>query len=168
MKNAGLLVICAQAGEKILYFYGKTCKLLETYVPIAALWTQRVLGPYFELFWKQLLKISVYIWEWTASARLLCVNYLQPLLLKVDAEAPVYGRWILDMCRSLTVFLHSYFQSAFSHLWALSESVVLWAQSSTLVESALNSVSQYSAAVIKTLQEYGVSLLQIFKSYIPT
>lgn len=46
------------------------------YVPSAVLWIRKTAGPYFELFWNQLINACACVWKSSQPIRTLCSKYI--------------------------------------------------------------------------------------------
>lgn len=54
------------------------------YVPTIVLWIRKVIGPYFELFWNQLINACACVWESSYPIRVLCGKYIHTVFTTVS------------------------------------------------------------------------------------
>ena len=54
------------------------------YVPRIVLWIRKVIGPYFELFWNQLINACACVWKSSYPLRVLCGKYIHTVFNMVS------------------------------------------------------------------------------------
>lgn len=167
MKDTGVLVICTQAGEKLTYYYGKTYKLLEIYVPTIVLKIQKTFGPYCELFWKQLVNACACIWKSSSSVRIFCGKYIHAHFLLIDAHAPYYGNWLWNTFRHLGFLIRSHCQTVAHYILLGSGSVVSWMSSNDLILNLVESLTQFLGSFTNSLHSNAALFFNFIKGYIP-
>lgn len=167
MKDSGLIVVCAQAGEKLKYFYNKIVKLSEKHFPVIVAWCQETLFPFLEVSLKKFSASLVLLWDSTSELRTWCNNTLPPVLTVVEKQFAVYGSTFWNMIKSSAVILSKMTLSALAYVFNSADSCATWIQSSPEIMQVLGTIKSFSISLFGNMQQNTIYLFQLAKSYIP-
>lgn len=167
MKESGLLLICAQAGEKLMYFYGKVQKLSEKYFPVLVSWCRGTLLPFLDLSMKKLSEIIVLLWNSTLGLREWLNETVPSLLVVIEEKFIICSAALWSLGKSIVVVLSKSIISTLAYLLTSADSFGKWIQSSPEIMSGLQMIKNFCLTVAGNVQQNAAYVFQLAKNYFP-